>query len=182
MSKFFKTTLFFISVMFFASCSSDDNISSSTDDDGGPETPTAQTFTLDGETYQVNQAALQIINDLEAGISDTTISLIGLNTAGKVGTISFWIIYETSDGIEGIYSSDEDDWEQVPGTYSSWLSNYSIVTQNQNMENSNQPLGPVKIISHGDNVYTLEFDVTYANDVTATGSVKKTFTVQTSSF
>lgn len=180
MTKFFQTTFLFISVLFLASCSSDDNSGSATDDDNGDPNPTAQTFTLNGQTFQVTDASLQIFNDLQEGTSDTFVSVMGMNGT-TVGTVSFSILYNTADGIDGIYSDDDDSWEQIPGTYSSWLSNYSIM-QGQSLDNSNQPVGPLKITSHGDNVYTVEFAVEYTNNVTASGDVQKTFTVQTTSF
>ncbi|MFA7446720.1 MAG: hypothetical protein WCY89_12310 [Flavobacteriaceae bacterium] len=170
MTKFFQTTFFFISVLFLASCSSDDS-------EGGSS---SKNFTLNGETYRVEQAVIQVFNDSESNTSDASISLTG-SKGGKVASISFSVFYNTSNGIEGVYTSDEDSWDQIEDTYSSWLSMYSI-TQNMDMTTSNQPVGPVTIISHGNNQYTLEFDVTYADNVTASASVKTTFAIQSMGF
>jgi len=167
MKNFFRTTVFIISIVFLASCSSDDN--------GGG----GASFTLGGEAYQVNQATLQIFNNMSEGTSDASISLIGSKGA-KTGSVSFNVMYNTAEGIGGTYVSDEDSWEEIEGTYSSWLSSYTVVSGGgQDMISSNQPIGPVEIVSHGNNQYTLEFDVTYNDDVTASGNVKTTFTVQT---
>ncbi len=164
MKKLLKTTFLFVSVLFLMSCSSDDNNSSSA------------SFTLDGETYKVEQAAIQVFNNLSEGTSNGSISLTG-SKGGKIGSVSFSVDYNTTDGIAGTYTSDEGDWDEIEGTYSSWLSSYTIV-DGQSMTSSNEPTGPIKIISHGDNQYTLEFNVTYTDNVTASGNVKTTFTVQ----
>lgn len=165
MKRFFRTAFFFISVMFIASCSSDDSSG-----DGA-------TFILDGETYQVSQGTLQTFNNLSDGTSDTTISLVG-NKGTTVSTISFRVFYNTDEGIEGTYVPNEDEWTETLGTYSPWLSSYSIVVDGQDMTMSNEPVGSIKITSHGGNQYTLEFDVTYNDDVVASANAKTTFTTQ----
>ena len=164
MKKILKTSFLLVSVLFLMSCSSDDNSGSSV------------SFTLDGEAYKVDQAAIQVFNNLSEGTSNGSISLTG-SKGGKIGSVSFSVDYNTADGIAGTYTSDEGDWDEVEGTYSSWLSAYTIF-EGQNMTSSNEPVGPIKIISHGNNQYTLEFDVTYTDNVTASGNVKTTFTVQ----
>lgn len=178
MSKFFKTTLFFISVMFFASCSSDDNSSPSTDDDSGPETPT--TFVINGQTFETFIGVMQIFHDPEQGISDASITITGYN-GENYGIIGFNVFYNTSEGIGGVYNSDENNNEEetIAGTYSAWMSSYSIQDEDDNyLEHSNLPIGSVKITSHGNNIFTLEFDVEYTNGVNAVGNVKRMFIIQ----
>lgn len=171
MKKLLNSVLLFTSVFILASCSSDEGGSS--DDSGNP---TSQTFIIDGEIYQVNQGTLQIFKNIDEGISDASISLVGTNGT-KIGSVTFSVLYETADGIDGTYTPDEDSWEQPLGTYSSWLSSYYI-SEGQNMITSNQPVGNVKVTSHGNDVYTLEFNVEYTNDVNASGNVKRSFIVQ----
>src|SRR5690606_26070199 len=176
MSKFFKTTLFFISVLFLTSCSSDDNSSSTSDDDGG-QVPPPQTFTLKEQTFRLNEGIIQSMDDSETGITTTSVAIAGLNGL-TLGTVSFTVFYNTADGIDGTYTSDEDiNFETAPRIYSSTFSQYFIMQGEETFE-SNQAVGPVKITSHGNNEYTLEFDVEFGDGVKASGNVKKTFTVQ----
>ncbi len=169
MKKILKTTFVLVSILCLMSCSSDDN--------GG--SPSAE-FTLDGETYKVNQGVIQVFNDASTGIANAAITLMGSN-GGKSGNVSFQVVYNINDSIEGTYVSDENSWDEIVGTYSSWLSTYSIA-ENNDMTHSNEPVGPVKMISHGDNQYTLEFDVTFFDNVSASGSVKTKFIIQNMNF
>src|SRR5690554_4063752 len=112
MRKFLKATFFlFISVALTLSCSSDDNNGSSS---------SMGTFTLDGETYEVNMATIQSFNNIDEPTTDSTISLVS-TTGTESATISFRVLHSTANGIGGDYVSDDDNWDEVVGTYSAWL-------------------------------------------------------------
>lgn len=171
MRNFFNLTVLFVSVLFLASCSSDDNGSNNNE-----EGVSLGEFVVDGNIYKLHQATLLFVNDLSTGKSNTSISLGGVKGTDST-MITFSLFHNTSDGAAGAYVSNENSWDEIVGTYSSLLSSCVV---NQNM--TNHPVGPVKVISHGNNEYTLEFNVTYSNNVKASGNVKTKFTVQTTEF
>lgn len=141
-------------------------------DDDSPIEDT-HTFVLDGDTYSVNIASLWI-NTVDSERSGASITLTGSN-GSRVGTIGFTAHFSTAAGINGTYTAASDGAVGEPGTYASHLGTYSIHNGSE-LQTGGYAVGPLKITSHGDNEYTIAFDVSYADEVEATADIRRTFT------
>lgn len=148
---------------FLISCSKDDNDQA----DG------ANTFVLDYTRYSINIASLKIQDD-DSGMSNAVVILTG-GSGSTIGTISFIASFPTASGINGTYSAANGGSVGTPWTYASHLGTYSI-QDGSDIQLGGYATGPLKITSHGSNEYSVEFIVTYADDVEASATIRRSFT------
>lgn len=169
---------FIISILsIFISCNNDDDSSSST--------TSSTSFSVNGETYNLvsdtNSASIITFEDTSNKTSSSTISIVGIQGSTKTATVSFNITYNTSEGISGTYTANEDT---VPNTYLQHLSLLQLATISSSSIESittNNPTGNVIITDNGNNNYNLKYSVTYDDGTTSEADLTTTFSTNTTS-
>ncbi|WP_126971529.1 hypothetical protein [Gynurincola endophyticus] len=134
----------------------------------------SNSFMLKDTRYSVNIASLQLQNN-SSGMSDAVILLTGGN-GSRIGTTSFIVSFSTAGGINGTYTAASGGNVGTHGTYAAHLATYSI-QNGGDLQTGGYATGPLKITSHGNNEYSVEFTVKYNDNTEASANIKRIFTI-----
>ncbi|WP_461532474.1 hypothetical protein [Sinomicrobium sp.] len=162
-SRLFVLTVIAMSSFVFLGCSSDDDSPSKGDD--------SQSFTIDGKPYSVNLSSLGINPYPDSDLLNGTVIITGGNES-TIGSLVFSLNFPASDGVEGTYGPSGDIVSAY--TFTSHHAAYGI-QNGSDIQNGGDAQGQVKVVHHGGDEYTIQFNFKFSDGIEASGNLKREF-------
>jgi hypothetical protein len=154
-------------------------------DDTTTTAPAVSSFMLKGEKYEIpsqgtTTGVLQLMHDITEGTTSGSISITGIKGT-TVGVVQCGINYKTDKGITGVYKNG--GIYTGDHTFDPWLCSYTTMTQSgTNTLSGNDPDGTLTVTKNSSDNYTVSFNLTYSDSITASGNITQKYTVQEFNF